>query len=169
MESVGVKRGLSGKARQTYKRTRASRVHTQQLIEDYLDPEPTTIDLRSERTIPVRHRHESLLPSSPTFEHIAFGDDRQFDLEFNKPEPQAEIAVAFVPGRPRTVQVGVQPTPNESPRPEGGADAGVEGPSPALVAEKSVPAFTIRGFLCGCAIGAAAAAALLMIVQTALR
>jgi len=169
MQEVCTRGGLSGKARKVHKRRRASRHHMQKLIEDYLDPGSGSMELSDERMIPVGHRRESLLPNSPTFEHIAFGDDRQLELYFNQPEPQTEKAVCFVPGHPRAIKVDDTATSDELRDAAGKIGVRPETLPSARTSDQSAPTFTMRGFLCGCAIGAAAAAVILMIVQTALR
>ena len=146
--------GLSGKARQVHKRRCASRVHTQQLIDDYLEPAPARTWQRSGRAIPIHHRYEPFLPSSHAFEHVAFGHDGQLDLPFAGPATGPEHAVRMVPVRPH----------------EGEPAAKGEFRAQSVGAGKGLaPQFTIRGFLCGCAVGAAAAAIVLMVLQTVLR
>lgn len=61
--------GLSGKARRAHQRSRASRDFAQQLIDDFLEPDPSTA--RRHRPIPVRYRSDLTPAEQPAFEVIA--------------------------------------------------------------------------------------------------
>ena len=140
----------------------------QDLVDDYLDPEASSLEQRSERAIPVKHRSKSLMPVSPTFEHVAFGDDRQLELKFKQPEQGTESAVCFVPGRPGTIDVSAAHSTDSPSDTASKVIAARRARSLGQSSNELASRFTVRGFLCGCAIGAAAAALILMIVQTAL-
>ena len=129
--------GLSGKARRSRYRGRALRLYTQQLIEEFLEPEPHAT--RRDRFIPIGRRSE-FLPSA-TVPGSEMGD-----------EPARREAVRFPADRDRPKGVPV-----------------VRPPKPPNTPERSEPVtFTTRGFLCGCAMGSAAAAVILLLIPVVL-
>lgn len=143
--------GLAGKARRAREFNRITRMYAQQMIDEYLNPEPET--WRPERYIPVRSRNE-FLPSA------AFIDDEQADCSQRQLELPLTTAAASL--KPSTVAKVTDPARRDSvirtPR------------SPFKIRQerdrKQSP-FTPGGFLFGCALGSAAAAMVLLVVQLA--
>ncbi len=129
--------GLSGKARRNHFRGRALRLHTQQLIDEFLEPESRPA--RTERFIPIGRRSEFLPSAAAPGSEV--GD-----------EPIGREVIRFPVDRERAKGVPV-----------------VRPPRPPQTPEKSEPAaFTTRGFLYGCAMGSAAAAVILLLIQVVL-
>ncbi len=143
--------GLSGKARRVRERNRAARLYARQLLENYLEPEG--VDPGEARYIPIRGRKD-FLPSIVQTGPVETSDrDPQLHLPLDapgrttparKPEGPADGVIRF----PRTDKRSMAPLfkPPEDFRRK--------------------PEFTWRGFLVGCAMGSAAAAFFLLIVQT---
>ena len=152
--------GLAGKERKTHVRTRASRSHSQQLINDFFEPDPDTV--RSQRDIPVRGRSE-FLPSL-TY-HNGAGSARA--------PQQLELPLASTgKSTPSDGQAGVQPPAAERSTAE--ATPGTREPSTVpfprqvlrrLESSKQTKPFTASGFLLGCALGSAAAAMILLVIR----
>ncbi len=162
-------RGLSGKARRVHDERRAARLRADQLVMNYLESDSSFAEGRPERMIPVRRYHDSPLPPSATFEHVAYAEHQQLELGLNELEPATVDPVCLVPARllasdptePLAGQKGTETTAQTA------RDA--PGLHPVGPAEDMPAPFTIRGFICGCAIGAAAATVALLVLQTVLR
>jgi len=152
--------GLAGKARRTRDRNRATRMYSQQMIEEYLYPEPDT--WHPERYIPIRSRSE-FFPSAAFFSDdqdmptqrqlelplIAASASREGGLPDQTLSRSAAVEAADEPRRDsviRPLKAPFQPTPHRK--------------------QKQSP-FTPGGFLFGCALGSAAAAMVLLVVQIA--
>ena len=161
--------GLAGKARRVRERSRAARLQTNQLIMDYFDPESDASAERFNRAIPISRRRDSLLPSSPTFEHVAYGTDEQLELPLSDPDLVQGEAVCRIAARATRIETAA-PTPHQGREDNASAKATDAGGSrPVGAVEDSPTQFTISGFLCGCSIGVAVAAVILLVVQAALR
>ncbi len=161
--------GLAGKARRVRERSRAARLQTNQLIMDYFDPESDASAGRFNRAIPIGRRRDSLLPSSPTFEHVAYGTNEQLELPLGDPDPMQGEAICRIPA-PATRIGTAAPTPHQGRQDAASATAtDAAGSPPVEPVEDSRSQFTISGFLCGCSIGVAVAAVILLVVQAALR
>jgi len=135
-------------------------MYAQQLIEEYLYPEPAT--RRPERYIPIRSRSEFLPSAAFISEDQDAPTQRQLDLplivaggarECALPEQTVEqltaVEVADKPRRDSVIRppkAPFQPTQRHK--------------------QKQSP-FTPGGFLFGCALGSAAAAMVLLVVQLA--
>lgn len=166
-----VKHGrISGKARRVRHRNRAARLYTQQMIDEHFEPGDATTT--SDRYIPIRGRSD-FLPSVTQHDGLfPAGADSQLELPLTtgssdksvtrpaqphrsdleqKPDTTADAAIRFPRDERRTDEF--------DPRrlDPGGARGG-----------KPAGTFTIGGFLVGCAIGSAAAALVLLVVQTAI-
>jgi len=150
--------GLAGKARRTRYLNRARRMYAQQMIEEYLYPEPDA--WQTQRLIPIRGRAE-FFPSA-----AFMGDEREARIQQQLELPliaagaaregtladqavERSTAVSDGPRRDsviRPLKAPFQPTPRQK--------------------QKQSP-FTPGGFLFGCALGSAAAAMVLLVVQLA--
>ncbi len=154
-------RGLSGKARRIRCRNRAVRLYSQQVIEDYLEPN-TDEGARGRRHIPIRGRKE-FLPSIAHTSNVADARDATADT-------QLELPNALSDGRGIVIHLadaGPQRKAEEAlrfPRSDKSAAQFFESPEQAKLNKN----FTIGGFLLGCAMGSAAAALMLLVVQTAI-
>lgn len=180
MPKVEFHGGLAGKARRVRERGRASRLYTQQWIDDYLDPEEQRE--RPRRPIPIRARSE-FLPSmfdvsieereadrrdvshspSDTNETLVF----QFPSSIEQPiesaasQSQRAVQILSAPNAPPLRQPTVESLPFERSskrRPWSPANR-----RPAVVNEDG----DRRGFIFGCLLGSAAAAVLLLAVRFA--
>ncbi len=158
-------RGLSGKARRVHYRKRAERLSSHQMIEEFLDP--NTQDTPP-RHIPIRSRRRFLPSIAYVRNVVAVGTGRQLEL----PLPTVERTRTAVQsaGRGRTAsERKIEERADATLRfPQvGKPDAG-----PAFKPLEPLEAghtFTIGGFLLGCAMGSAAAAMVLLVVQTTMR
>ncbi len=149
--------GLAGKARRARNLHRASRIYAQQMIDEYLYPELETT--RPERVIPIRSRHE-FLPSAAFFrEETSQPAKRQLELSLaggtsstkrSLPEPLIGI-LKFTDAVKRDSVIRPRKAPTQS--------------TPQRTQKESP--FTPRGFFFGCALGSAAAAVVLLVVQIA--
>lgn len=156
--------GLSGKARRVRNRSRAARLHAQQMIEEYAEPDP--LAGHRDRYIPIRGRSEFLPSVAQASVPAARPDRRQMELPFTS------AAKTNVTVRPATV---VSPAPPCDTRPKADAvirppcTAGKVGALPFKPPEQFGHArrrkYTISGFLVGCAMGSAAAAVALFVVR----
>jgi len=150
-------RSLAGKARKNHVRSRAARLYARQWIEEslYEDEEDTT-----ERSIPIRGRREFL----PTVTHAStasMNEDNQLELPLGSRsggEEPVRTAASAKPAPSGADKVIRFPTRSTLP-------AGM--PFKPPVQFHSRARFTIGGFLLGCAMGSAAAAALLLVVRVA--
>jgi hypothetical protein len=134
------------------------------MIEDYLEPD--AVEMQRSRCVPIRARSD-FLPSV-----VQFWDAQESErtVQFELPlAVTAQISPAVPP-----ITEG-QTTP--SPTPERVADAVIRFPrTPEPCAKPSLKPpqqfrrrkerFTVGGFLVGCAMGSAAAALVLLVVQT---
>lgn len=162
-------RGLSGKARRSHHKRRATQLRADQLVVDYLELGSSSVEALPERMIPVRRYSDSPPPSSATFEHVAYAEPQQLELGLSEPEPAMVDAVCLVQARPPARD----PAESSAGQMRTETTAPTVGDAPGLhhvETAKDLPApFTIRGFICGCAIGAAAATVALLVLQAALR
>ncbi len=153
---------LTGKARRTRHRGRAARLYSQQLIDDYVDPDPGPSFIRLQRRIPIRHRSEFLSPAGD-----GTGDYIDSQLELTFPEVQASTATEG-----RTESSASSPTNDHRSMPDGERmSVAPLGSRPRDPAERTCPmdateGLNLSGFACGCMVGGAAAAVVLLILQT---
>ena len=162
-------RGLSGKARHAHYERRAARLRANQLVMNYFESDSSFAEGRPERTIPVRRYRDSPLPPSATFEHVAYAEPQQLESGLSEPEPAMVDAVCLVRARPPARDPAEPSTGQEHTGTTAQAVRDAPGLHPVGPAEDSPAPFTIGGFICGCAIGAAAAAVALLVLQSALR
>lgn len=162
-------RGLSGKARHVHHERRVARLQANQLVMNYFDSDSSFAEGRPERTIPVLRYCDSPLPPSATFEHVGYAEPQQLDLGLSEPEPARVDAVCLVqagpPARDPAERSAGQERTEATAQPVGAAP----NLHPVETAKDLPGPFTIRGFICGCAIGAAAATVALLVLQAALR
>ena len=157
-------RGLSGKARRVHYRNRAVRLYSQQVIEDFLEPD-TNEGARGRRHIPIRGRKE-FLPSIAHTSHVADARDANAGTQLELPNAVSDGRGIVI----RLADAGRAPPQRKAEEalrfPRSGKSAApiFESPEQAKVDKN----FTIGGFLLGCAMGSAAAALLLLVVQTAI-
>ena len=151
--------GLAGKARRSRHRSRASRLHHQHLIEEYLGESERLLESGRDRPIRIGHRPEFLPSAELGPDDSAAG---QLDLPLTTPEAIDGDAVITVPQKKSANLAALE------------AATIATQPSPALpvrdgrtVADTGSTAdeFSLRGILVGCAMGSAAAAMILMMFR----
>ncbi len=150
--------GLAGKARRAHHRSRAGRLCAQQQIADYLDPNPEPAELRDSRPIPIGHRREFVASVAPEPVHRP---DQQLELPLTRAEPIAE----------GTIRITRKPLPVSKAGGAGGTNGQTVRQAAASRTRptRSRETFSLWRFLGGCAMGSAAAAMILLIVQVTLR
>ncbi len=151
--------GLSGKARRVRNRSRAARLHSNRLIQEYLLPEDD--DRPADRFIPIGRRDEFF----PSVVHIDAPQARlaqtasstmQLDLPVDAADAERIVAG---PERKPVLDAAIR-------FPRGTATtAGPVFKPVGMFEERRV--FTLGGFLFGCALGSAAASFLLLVLRTA--
>jgi hypothetical protein len=159
MENTGYN-GLAGKARRARDLSRASRMHAQQIIEEYLYTESDA--WRPPRFIPIRGRSEFLPSAAFVGEATSALRHRQLEL------PLAAGTVTTLPAPDETARERTLPEPVVQPR----RDSVIRprrAPFRPVQRRKQSSPFTPGGFLFGCALGSAAAAVVLLVVQLAVR
>ena len=164
--SSGPNRGLAGKARRAHYRSRASRLYAQQHIAEYLDPESGHSTISLDRPIPIGHRRE-FLPSAAPGHDDAMGD--QLELKLTDVETVTDGTIRIVPpAKAATVTASGRSKNGNTVR---HVDKQTRPVSHADAPRKRVSGqtFTLQGFLCGCAVGGAAAAIVLLLWQVVLR
>ena len=152
--------GLAGKARRSRHRSRASRLHQQYLIEEYLGGSERLLDSGRARPIRIGHRPEFLPSAELGPDDSAAG---QLDLPLTTPEVIDGDAVITVPKEKsatlaalEAATIAMQPSPALPVRQASTiADTG-------SVADE----FSLRGLLVGCGMGSAAAAMVLIVIRT---
>ncbi len=141
--------GLSGKARKARYRHRAARLHSNKLIEDYMEPE--TSQRAAKQHVPIRGRGE-FLPSVAYIGNVS-ETNQQLELPLDRTEERrtpTDRSIRFPEDRTKTFD----PRALEPAGDERGGKLGD---------------FTLRGFVMGCAMGSAAAALLLLVAHTTIR
>jgi hypothetical protein len=134
-------------------------MHAQQIIDEYLYPESDA--WRPQRFIPIRGRSEFLPSAAFLREEPSTLTHRQLEL------PLAAAAVATLPSHDETTPERTLPEPVVQPR-----DSVIRprrAPFRPIQRRKQSSPFTPGGFLFGCALGSAAAAVVLLVVQLAVR
>lgn len=176
--------GLSGKARHNRSRNRAWRLQSQQLIEEFVDPDKKK--KRRPRHIPIKHRAE-FLPSAPVMgSKYGVGTEQELELVYSTESGDSDLdgglfdkAYAIVSPDSADESAITFSTPKIAKR-RGQHDSSI-GPAErdALFANRwrktvfgkggptAIETFTARGFALGCALGTATAAALLVMVRAA--
>ena len=150
--------GLAGKARRARDLSRASRMYAQHMIDEYMYPESDT--WRPQRFIPVRGRSEFLPSAAFVREEPGTLAHRQLEL------PLTAVAAPLPVAGPTPERTLPEPVVEPS------RDSVIRPPrTPFRPVRRRKPSspFTPRGFLFGCALGSAAAAVVLLVVQLAVR
>ena len=156
--------GLSGKARKIRKRRRAARLRAQQMIEEYLEPQEQAPSRHG--SIPIRGRRE-FLPSvagATTLQTARTASQLELPLGSSKGSRVAEK-----PARAQPPARGETQAPSDAPIRFPGAPDSKARFSPMAKVPRSDhrrAAFTMKGFLVGCAMGTAAAAVALLVLQS---
>ncbi len=155
--------GLSGKARRTRDRNRSTRLHSRQVIEEYLEPGRQGVG--EDRYIPIGGRSEFMPAVAHTTIAKEPSDDPQLVLPLTTPGSRdascrgADIAKAVSKHRSGETADAVIRFPRTASAESGSC---LKPPQTFRSAKK----LTIRGFLVGCAMGSAAAALLLLVLHT---
>lgn len=154
--------GLCGKARRVHHRNRAARLHARQWVDEYFDRD--TAEPPGHRYIPIRGRSEFLPTVARVDRSAARGRDGQLELPLTT-AGRADNAGRAVATARTVPDRGAGPTkdvvirfPSRSQSPVGRAFK-----PPMQFGPRN--RFTIGGFLLGCAMGSAAAAAVLLVVR----
>lgn len=152
--------GLAGKARRARDLNRVTRMYTQQMIDDYLYPDSDP--WRPERYIPIRGRSEFLPSAAFISEDQDAPTQRQLELPLIAAEAAHESTLPDqTVERSTAVEVADEPRGDSVIRP-------LRAPLQPMQRRKQKQSpFTPRGFLFGCALGSAAAAMVLLVVQLA--
>lgn len=156
--------GLSGKARKIRKRRRAACLRAQQMIEEYLEPQEQAPSRFG--SIPIRGRGEFLptVAGATTLPTARTASQLELPLDSSKGSRVAEKP----PGAGRTARSETR-APSDAPIRFPGAPDSKARFSPMAKGPRSDhrrAAFTVKGFLVGCAMGTAAAAVALLVLQT---
>ena len=152
--------GLAGKARRARDLSRASRMYAQHMIDEYMYPESDT--WRPQRFIPIRGRSEFLPSAAFVREEPSTLTHRQLEL------PLTAGTVAAPPSSAEPTPERTLPEHVVGPR----RDSVIRPPrTPFRPVRRRKPSspFTPGGFLFGCALGSAAAAVVLLVIQLAVR
>jgi len=152
--------GLAGKARRTRDLNRVTRMYAQQMIDEYLYPDPDSG--RPERYIPIRGRSEFLPSAAFISEDQDAPTQRQLELPLIAAGTARENAPPYqTDERSTAVEVADEPRRDSVIRP-------LRAPfQPMRRRKQKQSPFTPGGFLFGCALGSAAAAMVLLVVQLA--
>ena len=151
--------GLAGKARRTRHRSRASRLHQQHLIEQYLGDDESSRQTKSDRSIRIGHRRDFLPSAELGLDDSGAG---QLELPLTTPETIDGGAVMTIPKEKsanlaalEAAAIATQSSPSTSVRDE----------SSVAGAGSAEDEFSLRCLLIGCAMGSAAAAMILMMFR----
>lgn len=143
--------GLAGKARRARDLNRVTRMNAQQMIDEYLYPDSDT--QQPERYIPIRGRSDFLPSAASISDEQAAPTQQQLELPLTTAGAAAE--------RSTSVDVADEPRRDSVIRP-------LRTPfEPRQRRKQKQSPFTPGGFLFGCALGSAAAAMVLLVVQLA--
>lgn len=153
--------GLAGKARRSRHRSRASRLHHQHLIEEYLGESERLLDSGSDRSIRIGHRPEFLPSAELGPDDSAAG---QLDLPLTEPEAIDEAAVMTVPKEKSANLAALEAAIATQSSPAMPVHKASNVADTGSTAEE----ISIRGLLVGCAVGSAAAAMVLLVIRTLL-
>lgn len=158
-------RARYGKARHVHHRSRSARLQARGAIHEFLEPEPDLGYIQVERSIPIRRRNDFL-------QGVAIGNDglgkagKGDDSTGGRSGPQLELTFH---GEERRVEEPFVTAGAREPLREKLSieSSSAVGRSEAEQRANRNGAFTVGGFVYGCALGSAAAAAILMVVQLA--
>lgn len=167
----GAQLGLTGKERRVHTRHRAEEQYVQQMIDEFFEPDAH--ELERNRPIPVHHGRNLRSHDSGAFvllaEATTDGERLAMPLEPPGKAPQRGAAARPAPpDRAAATAQKVSTTRHFSALPARPQRATAPVVTPALEQRDDTREWTLRGLLCGAAVGGAIAAALLLIVQLAL-
>lgn len=151
--------GLAGKARRVRHRSRATRLHQQHLIEQYLGDDESPRQTKSDRPIRIGHRRD-FQPSA----ELGLDDSGAGQLEL----PLTTIgeveggAVLTIPKEKSANLAALEAATLASSRTEA---TPAQEPRSADAAGPSMDEISLRGLLMGCALGSAAAAMVLVMFR----
>jgi len=160
--------GLNGKARTLRLRDRASRLHAQQLLEEYYDPD--LIADRRDRYIPIGSRSE-FLPAVTVWRDESNEDERvvaqgvQFELLLDAAAPapadsyDAGVNLSASQTMPVELRHVIEKPPTDWAKPKVSFQP--------LSCRNARGSFDPKRFLYGCLLGSAAAAVVLLMVSVA--
>lgn len=175
--------GLHGKARYSRFRNRAWRLHSQQLIEEFVEPAGTPD--KNTRRIPIKRRAE-FVPSAPVLgSEYGVGTEQELELVYTtdareqsvqvglfdqafalvSPTSKEDAAITFSRSQSELRTEPNKPGVQRSERKALIGSTPQDSPTKAETGSPSVESFTARGFVFGCALGTAVAAVLLMMVR----
>ncbi len=158
-------RGLSGKARRVHHRNSAERLSSRQMIEEFLDPQTQDTPPRH---IPIRGRRRFLPSIAHLHNTVAVGIEKQLDLPLAVVESATKTVGSAGRGR-TTSERKIEARADTTLRfPQVGKPTAGLAFKP-LEQLEGAHRFTVGGFLLGCAMGSAAAAVVLLVVQTTIR
>ena len=167
MQAV-IRTGLSGKARRARVRSRAARLHAQQLVSEYLEPDPEA--LYPERYIPVRSQSEfapSVLQHHDELVAPLVAEEAGAPLELSLATDDRISSPSLTGGVQRKANMAEQAGRGDRairfPGMENSPVRGYEIQNNGRREE-----LTFRGFAVGCAMGSAAAAMVLLVLRTAI-
>ena len=161
--------GLHGKARRSRERSRAARLHSRQLISEYLDP-AERIE-HGDRPIRMGRRNEFLSSIASTVSEPAPVVSPRREAASGPAHSQLELPLTREDGREAADLADARDPDNKAPtrpalRPTANPDIRFE-PVPSS-APASTGAAKLGRFLYGCLLGSAAAALLLMVIHLAI-
>lgn len=169
----GAQLGLTGKERRVHTRYRADEQYLQEMIEEYFEPDAHELELN--RPIPVHYGRALRSNDSGAFvlltEATTDGDRLSTPLEPPGRVAQQAAATTDPPGAQATcaeAEPAVTVARHFAALPARPARSAAPVVTPALEQRGRDADWSVRGWLCGLAIGGAIAAALLLIVQLAL-
>ncbi len=151
--------GLAGKARRSRHRSRASRLHHQHLIEEYLGESERIQGSRTDRPIRIGHRPEFLPSAELGPDDSAAG---QLELPLTTPEAIDGGVVITIP-KEKSANLAALEAATIATQPSTAMP--VHEVSSVAATGFAADEFSIRGLLAGCAMGSAAAAMILMMFR----
>jgi len=165
------KHGLAGKARRVRDVTRSHRMHSQQMIEEYLDWETEEAE-EPKHFIPIKRTCE-FLPSAEVPGSVSSDDSGagQFEFDHTKQEPIVDRSADSHLRKAKTAPEAGEPESLLPPAfpvsvPEKPAVIRPRRAQIDILAEATpAPNLSTKGFLVGCGVGGAAAVMLLMLAR----
>lgn len=164
--------GLCGKARNNRHRRRVERMHAQQMLEEYFGEEEDEIEVRS-RHVPVRGRAE-FLPTLDSWSRddqtIETGSQLELTLTAeSSPRERASSECLVLAADESASKADVTTCTTDATKPIVIPSPYWARPRPAFQprgGREAARTFDLRRFAYGCALGSAAAAAILLLVST---
>ena len=154
--------GLCGKARRVHYRNRAARLYARQRVDEYFEYD--TAEPPGHRHIPIRGRSEFLPTVARVERSAARANDGQLELPLTT-AGQADSAGRAVATTPTVPEREAGPTKDVVIRFPSRSQSPVGRPFKPPMQFGQRNRFTVGGFLLGCAMGSAAAAAVLLVIH----